>query len=86
MPSIAFVDKDVDKEMNKITTNNSSRVIFPEHDFYLSCIKLGLTREDMKHLTYVDIFKMLICLNNTKPKTKGNVRTATQKDIDTLLS
>lgn len=84
MPSTTFVDEQVVDELSKIN-GDSEKSIFPEHDFYLACIRLGLRLEDLKYLSYVDILKIFICLNKQKPKNKKE-RKATQADIDRLLA
>ena len=82
MPSTTFVDEQVVEELSKIN-GDSEKSIFPEHDFYLACIRLGLRLEDLKYLSYIDVLKIFICLS--KPKNKKE-RKATQADIDRLLA
>lgn len=82
MPSTTFVDEQVVEELSKIN-GDSEESIFPEHDFYLACIRLGLRLEDLKYLSYIDVLKIFICLS--KPKNKKE-RKATQVDIDRLLA
>ena len=82
MPSTTFVDEQVVEELSKIN-GDSEESIFPEHDFYLACIRLGLRLEDLKYLSYVDVLKIFICLNKSKNKKE---RKATQADIDRLLA
>lgn len=84
MPSTTFVDEKVIKELSKIK-GDSEDSIFPEHDFYLACIRLGLRIEDLRYLSYLDVLKIFICLNKQKPKNKKE-RKATQADIDRLLA
>lgn len=57
--------------------------IFPEHHFLLACFRLGLTIQDLKFLTYVDIMKIFLSIETKKEDT--DVRKATQADIDRLL-
>lgn len=83
MPSTTFVSEEVIKELNKIN-EESEESIFPEHDFYLACIKIGLRIEDLKYLSYLDVLKIFICLNKQK-EPKSKTRKATQADIDRLL-
>lgn len=83
MPSTTFVSEEVIKELNKIN-EESEESIFPEHDFYLACIKVGLRIEDLKYLSYLDVLKIFICLNKQK-EPKSKIRKATQADIDRLL-
>lgn len=87
MPLTTFVDEkviEVIEELSKIN-EDIEESIFPEHDFYLACIKLGLRLEDLKYLSYIDVLKIFICLNKQKPKNKKE-RKATQTDIDRLLA
>lgn len=62
-------------------SGNSEKSLFPEHDFLASCLRIGLTIQDLKILTYIDVIKMFISLTDKKEGTKK----ATQKDIDKLL-
>ena len=62
---------------------DSEKVLFPEHNFLLACFRLGLTIQDLKFLTYVDIMKIFLSIE-TKKKDTG-ARKATQADIDRLL-
>ena len=58
-------------------------MLFPEHYFLLACFRLGLTIQDLKFLTYVDIMKIFLSIETKKEDT--GVREATQADIDRLL-
>lgn len=62
---------------------DSEKVLFPEHHFLLACFRLGLTIQDLKFLTYVDIMKIFLSIETKKENT--GVRKATQADIDRLL-
>lgn len=62
-------------------SGNSEKSLFPEHEFLASCLRIGLTIQDLKILTYIDVIKMFISLTDKKEGTKK----ATQKDIDKLL-
>ena len=65
---------------------DSEEPLFPEHLFLLSCLRLGLTVQDLKILTYVDVMKIFLSISNKKSETKDTgVRKATQADIDRLL-
>lgn len=88
MPLIAFVDRDLSKELEKINSNNNTvEDKFPEHTFLAWCAKNGIGIEYLKNFTYVDIMKMLISFiyTNNKKTNKNGVRKATQSDIDKLL-
>ena len=62
---------------------DSEEPLFPEHHFLLACLRLGLTMQDLRFLTYVDIMKIFLSIE-TKKKDVG-ARKATQADIDRLL-
>ena len=62
---------------------DSEKVLFPEHHFLLACFRLGLTIQDLKFLTYVDIMKIFLSIETKKEDT--GVREATQADNDRLL-
>ena len=62
---------------------DSEEVLFPEHHFLLASLRLGLTIQDLKILTYVDVMKIFLSIETKKENTK--VRKATQADIDRLL-
>lgn len=62
---------------------NSEEPLFPEHHFLLASLRLGLTINDLKHLTYIDIVKIFLSIEIRKEK--SDTRTATQADIDRLL-
>lgn len=62
---------------------DSEEVLFPEHHFLLACLRLGLTMQDLKFLTYVDVMKIFLSIESKKKDTE--VRKASQADIDRLL-
>ena len=62
---------------------DSEEPLFPEHHFLLACLRLGLTMQDLRFLTYVDIMKIFLSIE-TKKKDVGATK-ATQGDIDRLL-
>ena len=82
MPQIAFVDEEVSRELNKISSGNNEKELFPEHAFLSMCIKAGISYEYLENFTYVDIMKILISFINSSTK---NTKKATQSDIDKLL-
>lgn len=85
MPSTAFVDEKVFKELEKIN-GKGKRSIFPEHEFLAACLRIGLKIEDLKILTYVDVLKIFISFfDNDKEEEKGT-RMATQEDIQNLVA
>lgn len=88
MPSITFVDEEAIKELKKIVKSEEEiNLKFPEHDFFATALKIGITIEDLKELTYVDILKIFISfLQKDKDKTKNGVRKATQEEINQLVA
>lgn len=88
MPSITFVDEEAIKELKKLVKSEEEiNLKFPEHDFFATALKIGLTIEDLKELTYVDILKIFISfLQKDKDKTKNGVRKATQEEINQLVA
>lgn len=87
MRSTDFVDKEVNEELEKIFKNKKSeKSKFPEHDFLLSCLKMKLTLNDLKFLSYVDVLKIFIsAISDNNSNSAEKIRNATQKDIDKLL-
>ena len=55
--------------------------MFPEHSFIASCLRNGLTIDDLRFLTYVDVMKILISFIPEPEKEK----LASQSDIDKFL-
>jgi hypothetical protein len=82
------VDEEAIKELKKIVKSEEEiNLKFPEHDFFATALKIGLTIEDLKELTYVDILKIFISfLQKDKDKTKNGVRKATQEEINQLVA
>lgn len=82
LPQIAFVDEELSKELDKrIKTNENTKEPFPEHEFIASCLRVGLSLNDLKELTYIDCMKILLSFLGEENKEK----IATQRDIDKLL-
>ena len=82
------MDEEAIKELKKIVKSEEEiNLKFPEHDFFATALKIGLTIEDLKELTYVDILKIFISfLQKDKDKTKNGVRKATQEEINQLVA
>lgn len=81
-----FTDEQVTKEFEKISSDNTQRSIFPEHEFLITCLQLKLTIQDLKILSYIDVMKMsILTLNTVKKDNCDETREATQSDIDKLL-
>lgn len=79
MRSRNFVDEEVSKEFAKIPSSGSSQDPFPEHSFIASSLKVGLTINDLKILSYIDVMKILLSYIDRKEETKP-----TQKQISML--
>lgn len=88
MPSTTFVDEEVIKELKKIVKNEEETELkFPEHDFFATTLKIGLTIEDLRTLTYIDILKIFISfLQKDKEKSTNGVRKATKEEINQLVA
>ena len=82
-----FIDEKVSEELKKLneSSGDDAEVLFPEHFFLSACLRLGLTIEDLKTLTYIDVMKIFLSTTREKKK-KEKVRKATQADIDRLLA
>lgn len=87
MPLTAFVDKKVSDELERKfpQDSNGKESVFPEHNFLAMCLKIGLTIEDLKFLTYIDAIKILLsfCEEET---TNEDEREATQEEINNLVA
>lgn len=79
------MDEKVFDELEKIKTNNNKESLFPEHEFLISCLRIGLRLEDLKFLTYIDVLKMFISFIGKSEKQDGT-REATQEDIQNLVA
>lgn len=87
MPLTAFVDKKVSDELERKfpQTNNDKESVFPEHNFLSMCLKIGLTIEDLKFLTYIDAIKILLSFCDEET-TDEDEREATQEEINNLVA
>ena len=82
-----FTNEEVVKELEKIPNNSTKTTIFPEHEFLKICLDYGLSLEDLRRLTYIDIIKIFI--SSYLEKQEGKVekfKEATQADWDKLAS
>lgn len=88
MPLVAFVDETVIEELKKINTSEEkNKELFPEHEFLAACLRMGLRIEDLKILTYMDVYKIFISFFNSEKKEDSNgVRQATQEDIKNIVA
>lgn len=64
---------------------DSEEPLFPEHHFLLACLRLGLTIQDLRFLTYVDVMKIFLSIESKKEK-KTKYKEATQADWDRLAN
>lgn len=81
---IAFVDQKLITEFNKINSKEkTTSSIYPAHSFEASCLKVGLSLQDLKERTYVSIMKVLFSFLD---KNEEKIKEATQKDIDKFMS
>lgn len=87
MPLTAFVDKKVSDELERKfpQDSNDKESVFPEHNFLAMCLKIGLTIEDLKFLTYIDAIKILLSFCNEEI-TDEDEREATQEEINNLVA
>ena len=67
--------------MRKLPQTKNESDNLSEHNFIASCLKCGLTINDLKQLTYKDVAKILLCFIDKK---ESDVRQATQQDWDIL--
>ena len=81
---IAFVDLDVLKAFNNLNSDDkSANNLFPAHSFEASCLRVGISLNDLKKRTYVSIMKVLFSFLNTN---NSKTREANQIDIDKFMS
>ena len=70
------------EEFEKYKTNNEEEGLYPEHDFIVSCLRIGLKLEDLKLLTFIDIIKLFISyIGKPEKQEKEGTRFATQEEI-----
>lgn len=80
-----FIDGKVHEELKKLneSSGDDTEVLFPEHFFLSACLRLGLTLENLKILTYIDVMKIFLSTTREK-KERKKVKKATQADWDRL--
>ncbi len=84
MPWIAFVDNELYEKIQNINTDNEELVEeYPEQEFIASCLRVGLTIDDLKEITYIEAMKILY--STIEKKKNKKVRKATQADWDRLM-
>lgn len=86
MPLHHFVDDELIKETKKIPKGKESEnEALEEHSFIATCLKIGLKIEDLKHLEYKDVAKIMLCfIDETNIDNTNKTRRATQSDWDAL--
>ena len=84
MPWIAFVDNELYEKIQNINTDNEELVEeYPEQEFIASCLRVGLTIDDLKEITYIEAMKILY--STIEKKKNKKVRKATQAEWDRLM-
>ena len=84
MPFHHFVDDELIKETQKIPKESENEAL-EEHRFIATCLKIGLKIEDLKHLEYKDVAKVMLCfIDETNIDNTNKTRRATQSDWDAL--
>ena len=82
-----FIDEEVIEELEKIPSDSTKTNIFPEHDFLKTCLGYGLSMQDLRKLTYVDIMKIFISsYTEAQEEKEKRFKEATQSDWDRLAS
>lgn len=83
---IAFVDDELYKNIKKVVGNKPvPKQEYPEYEFMASCLRVGLTPQDLKKFTYIEVQKILYSFLDKEDKIPG-IRKATQADWDRLAS
>ena len=84
MPWIDFVDNELYEKIQNINTDTEELVEeYPEQEFIVSCLRVGLTIDDLKEITYIEAMKILY--STIEKKKNKKVRKATQADWDRLM-
>lgn len=84
MRSITFVDEELIEKIDELVKDDTSESDYPEYEFVASCLKIGLTINNLKELNYIEVMKILYSFIENK-KVNNNERNATQADIDRFL-
>ena len=78
MRLVHFFDNELIEELNR-HKSQGGEVLSEEHNFIATCLKIGLTIQDLKELEYKDVAKIILCYFDD-----GKTRKATQSDWDKL--
>lgn len=77
------MDEEFLQKLEQLEKTGEEEEIYPEHEFIASCLNIGLSLQDLKELTYIDVLKILyVYLEKNKQKKK--IKKATQSDWDRL--
>lgn len=80
------MNDEVSEELKKLSSGDEEEATFPEHSFIATCLRVGLTINDLKEMTYVDVMKILLSFMPRKSEEEENgYRKATQADWDRLM-
>lgn len=83
----SFLDEETAQELDKIPGDSNKKSIFPEHEFLKMCLDYGLSTEDLKNLTYIDVVKIFLSSYAERKEEKTmKFKEATQADWDRLAS
>lgn len=81
MPFLAFANDKLYSKLSKINANSNIIEEYPEQEFLASCLRVGLTTNDLEKFTYIEVMKILYSfLEKKEQKVK-----ATKSDIDNFL-
>ena len=76
------MDDELIQESNKLFKGSRTEEseALEEHKFIASCLRMGLSIQDLKEMQYKDVAKIMLCFIDKEDKTKR----ATQSDWDKL--
>ena len=81
----AFVDNKLYIKIKSVLGNKpTQKQDYPEYEFIASCLRVGLTINDLDKMTYIEVQKILYSFLE-KEKDNVKVRKATQEDWDRLM-
>lgn len=78
-----FVDEELTEQLKLLKGRKKEEKAqgLEEHTFIATCLKAGLTINDLKELDYIDVVKILVCMIPSDQKYKK----ATASDWDKLM-
>lgn len=83
------MDNQVFEEFKKYKTTNTNNEegLYPEHEFLISCLRIGLKLDDLKLLSFVDIIKLFISyIGKPEEQKEEGERMATQEEIQKIVA